>query len=187
MSKMLIFSAPSGAGKTTIVKHLLEVMPEIVFSISATNRAPRANEFHARDYYFLSTEEFRNKIETEDFVEWEEVYEGTYYGTLSSEVERIWGIGKNIIFDVDVKGGLNIKKKYKENALAIFIMPPSIEELEKRLRKRGANDEEDLQERIAKAKYEMSFAKDFDKIIINDNLEQAKKEAVDAVVNFLAK
>jgi guanylate kinase len=184
---MLIFSAPSGAGKTTIVKHLLEVMPEIVFSISATNRAPRANEFHARDYYFLSTEEFRNKIETEDFVEWEEVYEGTYYGTLSSEVERIWGIGKNIIFDVDVKGGLNIKKKYKENALAIFIMPPSIEELEKRLRKRGANDEEDLQERIAKAKYEMSFAKDFDKIIINDNLEQAKKEAVDAVVNFLAK
>ncbi|MDL2228011.1 guanylate kinase [Odoribacter sp. OttesenSCG-928-L07] len=185
MSKMLIFSAPSGSGKTTIVKYLLEIMPELMFSISATNRSPRANEWHAKDYYFMSTEEFKNKIKTEDFVEWEEVYEGTFYGTLSSEVERIWSIGKNVIFDVDVKGGLSIKKKYKENALAIFIMPPSIEELERRLRSRGANDEDDLRERIDKAKYEMSFANDFDKIIINDDLQLAKKEAIKIVTDFL--
>lgn len=184
---MLIFSAPSGAGKTTIVKYLLSVMPELEFSISATNRQPRKNEWHAKDYYFMSTEEFKNKINTEDFVEWEEVYEGTYYGTLATEVDRIWSIGKDIIFDVDVKGGLNIKKKYRNNALAIFIMPPSIEELEKRLRIRGTNNENDLRERVEKAKYEMSFMKEFDAVIVNDDLEQAKKETVALVANFLSK
>jgi len=185
MPKMLIFSAPSGGGKTTIVRYLLECLPELMFSISATSRNPRNNEYHARDYHFMSTEEFRERIENGDFVEWEEVYEGTYYGTLSSEVERIMNMGKSVIFDVDVKGGMSIKQRYGDDALAIFIVPPSVEELERRLRRRGANDEEDLLRRIDKAKYEMSFADKFDEVIVNDDLEEGKREALELARNFL--
>lgn len=183
--KLLIFSAPSGSGKTTIVKHLLQKNYRLEFSISATSRSKRSTEEHGKDYYFLSADEFRNKIENNEFLEWEEVYEGCYYGTLKSEVNRIRQAGNNVIFDVDVVGGLNIKKYYQDEALAIFIQPPSVEELEKRLRFRSTDSDEVIAQRIAKASYELEFAPKFDKIIVNDILENACQEAENTLNKFL--
>lgn len=183
--KLIIFSAPSGAGKTTIVKHLLQQNFDLEFSISATSRKARHTEINAKDYYFLSDEEFQQKIATEDFLEWEEVYKGTSYGTLKSEVERIRNLGKNVIFDVDVVGGLNIKKYYGDEALAVFIQPPSVEELRNRLTGRSTETEDKIQMRIAKAKQELSFAKDFDVVIVNDKLEKAFEDAENILSEFL--
>ena len=183
--KLIIFSAPSGAGKTTIVKHLLQQNLNLKFSVSATSRQPRINEIHARDYYFLTQEEFQQKIKNNEFLEWEEVYQGTCYGTLKSEVERIRDEGKNVIFDVDVVGGLNIKKYYGEEALSIFVKPPSVEELRNRLKNRSTETEEKIAMRIAKAEHELSFAPQFDVIITNDNLEKAFQEAEKFVLAFL--
>ena len=184
--KLLIFSAPSGAGKTTIVKHLLQKDFDLEFSISATSREPRSGENHGEDYCFLSQEEFQQKIKKDDFLEWEEVYAGIFYGTLKSEVERIRQIGKNVIFDVDVIGGLNIKKQYGDEALAVFVQPPSVEELKKRLRNRSTESEEKIEMRIAKAEYEMSFAHKFDLVLVNEKLENVLKEAEELVENYLA-
>lgn len=184
-NKLIIVSAPSGAGKTTIVRHLLSLPLPLAFSVSATSRAPRTGEVNGRDYYFLSTEAFRQKIEAGEFLEWEEVYPGTYYGTLKSEVERIWNDGKSVVFDVDVVGGLNIKKAYGDKALAIFIQPPSVEVLRQRLRNRSTESEEKIATRIAKAEYELSFAPQFDLVLINNILEEALTEAERVVKNFL--
>lgn len=183
--KLIIFSAPSGAGKTTIVKHLLQQNFDLEFSISATSRKARHTEINAKDYYFLSDEEFQQKIATEDFLEWEEVYKGTSYGTLKSEVERIRNLGKNVIFDVDVVGGLNIKKYYGDEALAVFIQPPSVEELRNRLTGRSTETEDKIQMRIAKAEHELSFAKDFDVVIVNDKLEKAFEDSENILSEFL--
>ena len=183
--KLVIFSAPSGAGKTTIVKHLLSRNLNFGFSISATTRKPRGAEQNGKDYYFLSAEEFRNKIEWEEFLEWEEVYPGCFYGTLKSEVERICKNGQNILFDVDVVGGSNIKKYYGAKALAVFIQPPSIQELENRLMARSTDCPDVIKERIAKAEHEMTYADLFDIIIINDQLEAALQEAEEKVSEFL--
>jgi len=183
--KLIIFSAPSGAGKTTIVKYLLQKGLDLEFSISATSREPRANEINGKDYYFLSTEEFVQKVQNDEFLEWEEVYKGIRYGTLKSEVERIRNNGKNVIFDVDVVGGLNIKKYYGDEALAIFVQPPSVEELRKRLTSRSTETEEKIAMRVAKAEHELSFADLFDVVIINDNLETAFAEAENLVSDFL--
>lgn len=185
MQKMLIFSAPSGAGKTTIVKHLLEKVPNLMFSISATSRQPRINELDGVDYYFLSVEEFKSKIKNNSFVEWEEVYKNTFYGTLKAEIDRIWELNKCVLFDVDVKGGINIKKMYGDKALSIFVKPPSLKVLEERLRNRGTNTEEDITRRIQKAEYEISFANQFDKILVNDDLQDAFDESVVIVEEFL--
>ncbi len=183
--KLFIFSAPSGSGKTTIVQHLLKQNFKLKFSISATSRAKRTNEIDGKDYHFLSTEEFKAKIDNNEFLEWEEVYEGCFYGTLKSEVEKIREEGNNVIFDVDVVGGTNIKKFYKEEALAIFIQPPSIKELENRLRNRNTDSQEVIAKRIEKFKFELAFADQFDKVIINDKLEIAFVEAEAALTNFL--
>ena len=183
--KLVIFSAPSGAGKTTIVKHLLQRGFDLEFSVSATSRNKRVNEIHGRDYYFLTEEEFMQKVENNEFLEWEEVYQGNKYGTLKSEVERIRNMGKNVIFDVDVVGGLNIKKYYGTDALAIFVQPPSIEELKKRLQFRSTETEEKIKMRMAKAEYELSFAQQFDVIIVNDLLDNALEEAEKIVGGFL--
>ncbi|QGY45383.1 guanylate kinase [Maribellus comscasis] len=183
--KLIIFSAPSGAGKTTIVKHLLTKKLNLEFSISATSREKRHTETHAKDYYFLSEIEFLEKIKNDEFLEWEEVYKGTSYGTLKSEVERIRNQGKNVIFDVDVIGGLNIKRFYGDEALAIFVKPPSVEELKNRLTNRSTETEERIKTRIAKAKYELGFADQFDVIIVNENLEEAFVEAEKIVNIFL--
>ena len=183
--KLIIFSAPSGAGKTTIVKHLLQKGFDLEFSISATSREPRPKEMKGKDYYFLSTEEFVQKVQNDEFLEWEEVYKGTRYGTLKSEVERIRNNGKNVIFDVDVVGGLNIKKYYGDEALSVFVQPPSIEELRKRLTSRSTETEEKIAMRVAKAEHELSFADLFDVVIINDNLETAFAEAENLVSDFL--
>ncbi len=183
--KLVIFSAPSGAGKTTIVKHLLQKDLNLEFSISATSRQPRPNEIHAKDYYFLSNTEFQQKIENNEFLEWEEVYSGTCYGTLKSEVERIRAAGKNVIFDVDVVGGLNIKKFYGNEALAIFVQPPSVEELRNRLKNRSTEDSEKIAMRVAKAKQELGFANQFDVLIVNDDLQRATKQAELTVKEFL--
>lgn len=183
--KLVIFSAPSGAGKTTIVKHLLQRGFDLEFSVSATSRNKRVNEIHGRDYYFLTEEEFMQKVEANEFLEWEEVYQGNKYGTLKSEVERIRNLGKNVIFDVDVVGGLNIKKYYGTDALAIFVQPPSIEELKKRLQFRSTETEEKIKMRMAKAEYELSFAQQFDVIIVNDLLDKALEEAEKIVGGFL--
>jgi guanylate kinase len=185
--KLFIFSAPSGSGKTTIVKHLLKKDFNLEFSVSATSRAKRGTEVHGKDYYFLSSEEFKQKINNNEFLEWEEVYDGCYYGTLKSEIERIKNKGNNVIFDVDVVGGVNIKKYYKNDALAIFIQPPSIEELENRLRSRNTDSQEVITERIKKFKFELSFANQFDKIIINDKLDEALKEAELTLTEFINK
>lgn len=183
--KIIIFSAPSGAGKTTIVKHLLANCDYLGFSISACTRPKREHEIDGKDYYFISSEQFKAKIEANEFVEWQEVYENSFYGTLKSEVERIWQAGKHVIFDVDVKGGLNLKKYYQSQALAIFITTPSMEILEERLRNRQTETEESLQKRIKKFKYEVTFANQFDKILINAELTQAFADAQKLVDNFV--
>lgn len=184
--KIIIVSAPSGAGKTTTVKHLLQQNFGLEFSVSATSRQPRPGEINGKDYHFIPESEFRQKIENREFLEWEEVYEGILYGSLKSEVNRILNLGKSVIFDVDVVGGLNIKKFYGNDALAIFITPPSMEELEKRLKKRSTETEEKINTRIAKAKKEMEFAGQFDVIIVNDVLSTALADAEKAVARFLS-
>lgn len=183
--KLIIFSAPSGAGKTTIVQYLLSIFPEISFSISCTTRPKRENEVDGKDYYFLTEEQFQEKIKNNEFIEYEEVYKGRYYGTLHSEIERLWNQGKHVIFDIDVRGGLNLKKQFKDRALAIFIAPPSLKDLEERLKNRNTENLESLLTRIQKADEELSFAKDFDAVIINDNLEKAQNKAKTLVKNFL--
>jgi guanylate kinase len=182
--KLIIFSAPSGAGKTTIVKHLLGLDLNLAFSISATSRGMRHTETNGKDYYFLSSDEFRSKIENDEFLEWEEVYAGTYYGTLKSEIERIRANGQNVIFDVDVVGGCNIKKYYGADALAVFVQPPSVEELRKRLISRSTDSPEVIAKRVAKAEYELTFANRFDCIIVNEDLEKAFKEAEECIRRF---
>ena len=171
--KIIIFSAPSGSGKTTIVKHLLTTIPSLEFSISATSRTPRGSEVNGRDYYFMSADEFRTRIKADEFVEWEEVYAGKYYGTLKSEPERIWAAGKHVVFDVDVHGGISLKKIFGDRALLIFIKPPSVEELRKRLIFRNTDASEVIDERVAKAELELSFAQHFDEVVVNDSLEKA--------------
>ncbi|OQX82401.1 MAG: guanylate kinase [Bacteroidetes bacterium 4484_276] len=183
--KLIIVSAPSGSGKTTIVKQVLASGLKLKFSISACSRKPRGNETNGKDYYFLGSDDFRKKIENNEFIEWEEVYKDNFYGTLKSELQRIWDSGHSVIFDVDVKGGLNIKRQFPDISLAIFIMAPSVDELEKRLRNRATDDDETINKRIAKAEYELSFAQQFDKIIVNDNLEKAVLETYNSVKGFL--
>ncbi|MFO7842373.1 MAG: guanylate kinase [Bacteroidales bacterium] len=183
--KLFIFSAPSGSGKTTIVKKLLAENIGLEFSVSATNRPKRENEIHGKDYYFLSTDDFKQRIEKDEFVEWEEVYYNRFYGTLKSELQRIWNKGKHVVFDVDVVGGLNIKKKYPQKALSIFVMPPNIKVLEQRLRNRSTDSNEDIKIRVAKAKMELEFAHQFDLTILNKDLGQAVNEAKQAVINFI--
>jgi guanylate kinase len=184
--KCIILCAPSGSGKTSIAKYLLH-QPEfnLEFSVSATTREKRPGEENGKDYYFLSVEEFKQKIDNDEFIEWEEVYEGVFYGTLKSEIDRIWQAGKNVLFDVDVEGGISLTKYFGEKALAIFIEPPSIEELKKRLRKRGTETEEKIKQRIEKAAKEMEYAKWFDTIVVNDDLEKAQKEVALYVKTFL--
>lgn len=184
--KLIIFSAPSGSGKTTILKEIMKDRTDFGFSISATSRRPRGEEKNGVDYYFFPVGEFKEKIANNEFLEYEEVYQDVFYGTLNSELDRIWSNGQHVTFDVDVVGGLNIKKKFGENALAIFIQPPSIQELENRLRGRSTDDENSIKKRLSKAEYELGFAKDFDKIIINDVLEDAVKEVKKLVNDFLA-
>ena len=184
--KLIIFSAPSGAGKSTLVQYLLGRGLELEFSVSATSRAPRGAEQHGVDYYFLSPEEFRQKIDNHEFVEYEEVYPDCYYGTLRTEVERITGNNKNIVFDVDVVGGVNIKKQFDVRALSIIIAPPGIETLQQRLIERATDSPEMIEKRVAKAAYEMTFSPQFDVTVINDNLETAKAETERLIRDFLA-
>lgn len=183
--KIIIFSAPSGAGKSTLIGHLLERFPQLEFSISATSRAPRGSEVNGKEYYFLSNEEFKNKVAAGEFVEWEEVYAGTCYGTLRSELKRIWDKGHVIVFDVDVKGGVNLKKIFGDDALSIFIMPPSVEELRRRLEKRGTDTPETIAKRVAKAEEEITYAPLFDKIVVNDSLETAIADATRITESFI--
>jgi len=183
--KLVIISAPSGAGKTTIVKHLLESGLNLSFSVSATTRPLRGNEANGVDYYFLSVPEFQKKIENNEFVEWEEVYKDMFYGTLKSELERIWSKGMIVLFDVDVYGGINLKKKFGRDSIAIFIMPPSLEELENRLIKRATDSQEKIKIRIEKAKEEMKLADQFDFTVVNNQLEIAKKTTHEIVSSFL--
>lgn len=184
--KLIVFSAPSGSGKTTIVHHLLKQAElNLDFSISATSRQLRGSEINGKDYYFISAKEFQNHIDKDDFIEFEEVYTDNFYGTLKAEVERIWSLGKHVIFDIDVVGGLNIKNKFPAQTLAVFVQPPSIEEMETRLRNRKTDSEEKIKERVAKAEKELKYAKDFDVILVNDNLEIAMEEAISIVQNFI--
>ena len=185
MGKAILFSAPSGCGKTTIIKELMQYFDCFDFSISATSRAPRGEEQDGKDYYFLSKEEFMRRVEQDDFLEWEEVYSGTCYGTLKSEVERIWDGGKVIVFDVDVNGGRNIKRYFGEDALSIFVMPPSIEVLEQRLRSRGTDSEEAIVKRLARSAEELKQAPAFDVTIVNDDLARAVEETRRVVERFL--
>ena len=183
--KIIIFSAPSGAGKSTLVQHLIKYEFDLEFSVSATSRAPRGNEQNGVDYYYLTPAEFRNRIANNEFLEYEEVYPDCFYGTLLSEVDRILEKGSNIIFDVDVVGGLNIKNYYKDRALAIFVSPPNTETLRQRLQGRATDTEEMIQKRVGKAEYEMTFAPKFDVIIVNDKLDKAKDEVLKIVEKFL--
>lgn len=186
MNKLIIFSAPSGSGKTTIVRHLLSLKKlNLAFSISATSRAPRGEEQDGKEYYFLSADEFKKRVQHNEFMEWEEVYTGCYYGTLKSEVERLWAKGKNVIFDIDVAGGLRLKQQYPEQTLAVFVEPPSLIALEERLRNRKTETEEKIQMRLNKAEQEMATAHQFDVIIKNDNLQQALQEAERIVTDFI--
>jgi guanylate kinase len=176
--KALIFSAPSGSGKTTIVKHLLSKNKDLGFSISASTRDKRGRtEQDGKDYYFLSPEEFKRKIDNHEFIEWEEVYAGNFYGTLKSEIERIWAEGKNVIFDVDVKGGISLKEYFGDKALSVFVKVPSMEELEKRLRQRSTETADSLSRRLFKAKFEMTFQNEFDKVLVNGDLQKSLEEA----------
>jgi len=186
--KLIVFSAPSGSGKTSIVRHLLEI-PELKleFSVSATSRKLRGTEEHGKDYYFISTADFKNKIKEDVFAEWEEVYKDNLYGTYKKEIERIREKGMNVIFDIDVVGGLSLKKLYPKDTLAVFVKPPSIEELEKRLRNRKTDTEEKIRERIAKASRELAYQDKFDEILINDDLAQARKDAFKLVKAFISK
>lgn len=185
--KAFIFSAPSGSGKTTIVRHLLEHNPDLKFSISACTRPQRPNEVNGRDYYFMSPAEFRARIEEKAFVEWEEVYEGKYYGTLKSEIERIWQQGKHVVFDVDVQGGVNLKKYFGDRALAVFVKVPSIEKLKERLTARNTESAESFAQRIAKAEEELRYEKDFDVTLINDHLDDALNRAQHYYEEFVQK
>ncbi|MBN1111656.1 MAG: guanylate kinase [Bacteroidales bacterium] len=185
--KLIIFSAPSGSGKTTIVKHLLDNKLPFEFSISATNREPRVGETDGKDYHFLSTEEFKLRIDSGDFVEWEEVYPGRYYGTLKSELTRIWNNGNHVLFDVDVVGGVNLKKYFQDQALSIFVQAPSVEELRSRLIGRQTDSTEEIEKRVAKAEYELTFADKFDHIVVNDDLQKAFAQTMNIVTNFLNK
>jgi guanylate kinase len=183
--KLFVFSAPSGSGKTTIVKHLLSQKElNLDFSISATSRPPRGKEQDGVDYYFLDKTVFQKHIDNGDFLEWEEVYTDHFYGTLKAEVERIWSMGKHVIFDIDVVGGLNIKAQFPENTLSVFVKPPSLDEMERRLRNRKTDSESKILERVGKAAKEIAYAEDFDVVLINDSLEIAKQEAVQMVVDF---
>ena len=184
--KLIVFSAPSGSGKTTLVRHLLAQDLPLGFSISATSRTPRGQEQDGQDYYFLSAEDFRSQIAADAFLEYEEVYAGTYYGTLQSEVERLWAAGKHVLFDIDVVGGLRIKEKFPEQTLAVFVQPPSVEILEQRLRARGTESEEKIQQRLAKSTQELSYAPQFDRVIVNDDLAQAQQEVVALIASFIA-
>lgn len=184
--KLIIFSAPSGAGKTTLVRHLLEIPAlNLAFSVSATSRAKRGYEVDGKDYFFLTADEFSKKIKNHEFLEWEEVYKDQYYGTLKSEVDSLLKAGKNVIFDIDVEGGLNLKKIYGKEALAIFVKPPSIKHLEERLNSRSSEDEESLKTRLEKAVSELEYAPQFDKVLLNDKLDKAKKDAEVFVSDFL--
>lgn len=185
MGKVIIFSAPSGAGKSTIVNYLLSKNLGLEFSVSATCRAPRGKEQHGKEYYFFTEEEFKRRIAAGEFLEYEEVYPGCFYGTLNSEVQRIWAEGKTVLFDVDVVGGLNIKKKFGNQALALFIQPPSVAALRERLQGRGTDSPEKIEQRVAKAEYELSFAPRFDTVIVNDRLDDALAEAERKVRDFL--
>ena len=184
--KLIVFSAPSGSGKTTIVRHLLGIKDlNLEFSISAASRERRGNEIDGKDYYFLSLKEFKNKIKNDEFLEWEEVYRDNFYGTLKTEVERIWAMGKNVIFDIDVSGGLRIKRKYPEETLSIFVKPPSIDELKIRLKNRKTETEDKINMRVAKASAELATAPLFDVIVVNDDLEKALIQAEKLVSNFV--
>jgi guanylate kinase len=183
--KVIIFCAPSGSGKTTIVKHLLSVNSQIAFSVSACTRDQRANEVHGKDYYFITSDEFKQKINEDAFLEYEEVYGGNFYGTLKSEVDRIWELGKAVIFDVDVEGGLNIKEYFGETALAVFVKPPSVKALEQRLRDRSTETEETIRMRIDKAVKELAYESKFEHVLHNEELPLALKEAELLIANFL--
>ena len=185
--RLIIFSAPSGSGKSTIVQWLMKEHPELklYFSISCTSRAPRGTEQNGVEYFFLTPEEFRTKIQNDEFLEYEEVYQDRFYGTLKAQVERQREAGQNVVFDVDVKGGINIKKYYGDEALSLFIQPPSVEELRRRLVGRATDTPEAIEQRLAKAEYEMTFAPQFDSIVINDNLEEAKEQTLELISSFL--
>lgn len=183
--KLIIFSAPSGSGKSTIINYLMAQGLNLAFSISATSRPPRGTERHGVEYFFLSPEEFRQRIADNEFLEYEEVYKDRFYGTLKSQVEKQLEAGQNVVFDVDVKGGCNIKSFYGDRALSMFIQPPSVEELRRRLNHRGTDSPEVIEDRIARAEYELSFAPKFDTVIVNDNLEKAKAEALEKLTAFL--
>ena len=186
--KLLVFSAPSGSGKTTIVRHLLKQEDlNLEFSVSAATREPRGQEVDGKDYYFMSIEQFKKHIKAEDFVEWEEVYRDNFYGTLKSEVERIWAKGKNVIFDIDVAGGLRIKSKFPQETLAVFVKPPSVDELKRRLKERSTESDDKINMRIAKAHVELATAPQFDKIIKNYDLDVAKAEAYELGKDFISK
>jgi len=186
--KLIVFSAPSGSGKTTIVRHLLQQQElNLEFSISATSREARGNEEHGKDYYYLSLKEFKNKIKADEFLEWEEVYRDNFYGTLKTEIERIWAKGKHVIFDIDVSGGLRIKRKFPEQTLAVFVKPPDLNELVRRLKERGEESEDKISMRVAKAPAELATAPLFDIIVVNSDLEEALKNAYNIVTDFIAK
>ena len=185
MNKLIVISAPSGAGKTSIVKHLLKNMDALSFSVSACSRDKRENETDGKDYHFLGVEDFKKKIKEDVFLEWEEVYENQFYGTLKSEVQRVWNEGKAVIFDVDVAGGLNIKKQYTQECLSIFIMPPSVDVLRERLSGRGSETDEKIEVRLAKAEEEIAKNQKFDKVILNDDFEIACEETQEVISNFI--
>lgn len=183
--KFIVICAPSGSGKSTLVQHVVSVFPEIDFSVSATSRAPRGSEKHGVEYYFISSEEFEKRIAENAFLEWEQVYNGTYYGTLNAEIERLWKTGKHVALDIDVEGGINIKNRYPNKTLAIYIDVPSMEELRKRLVTRGTDSKDKIDERVAKAEFEKTRAHLFDHIVVNDDLEKAKREVVALVRDFI--
>ncbi len=185
--KLIIFSAPSGSGKTTLIRYVIAHLPRLSFSVSATSRLPRPGEKDGLDYHFISVQEFRQKIKENAFVEWEEVYENQFYGSLRDEVEKIRERGDSVAFDLDVKGGINIKKLYGDEALAVFVRPPSIAVLEARLRHRSTESEESIRQRLERAAYELTFEKYFDKVLVNDNLEKSRKEALEIVSDFIEK